>query len=95
MFSPWSQKGWKGGTIPYTNSAGPPDAAYDHSPADQSDFRAGWDSYWGKGASRYHPKGGRASESNPRWLDDKNPPWWEPALENRGFPFATWREDVN
>ena len=49
---------------------------------------------WYKGGVSEHA--GEKGFGKPlRWSDSKNPPWWEPSLETRGYPFRIWIQDVN
>ena len=89
--------GWKGTTAPVPAfptqySAGQPDASYwEHESVPEPHF-------WRKGGTQANispGKGGTTSAPPLRWFDDKQPPFWQPKLEQAGYPFATWLNDIN
>ena len=52
--------------------------------------------YWGKGASGGRPGSPQGlARTDFGTSNTKTPPYWEPALENRGYPFRTWSQDID
>ena len=54
--------------------------------------------YWGNsGRSGSSVSGPSGSANHERYghATSKIPPYWEPSFETRGYPYATWEQDIN
>ena len=51
---------------------------------------------WKGGVPRGKPRGAHAPPGEPfGHATSKVPPYWEPGLELRGYPFRTWLQDLD